>query len=250
MLIVGENDRAADIAAGCMKDAATRWYLANKDQIDRWYTNGNNTNFKTKFLKKFATDIRQDAWHQIYRRLEQGDQTVDEYAIAFEKALERIDSNYPVAMVRKDFEKGVKQQYQMPLALVPSLNTWSNVAEAARKLEGTLLSSAATQVFHTTQVEPTITTTINNLENRIQQWENRWNPRTNNQYRNQNRGNQNRPLRCNTCQKNGHTTVTCSETRCNQCNRKGHIARNCPNDVTNNNNQQNNNYQRNQQSNN
>ena len=26
-----ENDRAADIAAGCMKDAAARWYLANKD---------------------------------------------------------------------------------------------------------------------------------------------------------------------------------------------------------------------------
>ena len=103
------NDRAADIAAGCMKDAAARWYLANKDQIDRWYTNGNNTNFKTKFLEKFATDIRQDAWHQIYRRLEQGDQTVDEYVIAFEKALERIDPNYSVAMARKDFEKGLKQ---------------------------------------------------------------------------------------------------------------------------------------------
>ena len=87
-------------------------------------------------------------------------------------------------MARKDFEKGLKQQYQMTLALVPNLNTWRNVAEAARKLEGTLLSSAATQVFHTTQAEPTITTTINNLENRIQQWENRWNQRTNNQNRN------------------------------------------------------------------
>ena len=68
-----ENDQVTDIAARCMKNAAARWYLTNKHQIDRWYTNGNNMNFKTKFLEKFATDIRQDAWYQIYRRLEQKD---------------------------------------------------------------------------------------------------------------------------------------------------------------------------------
>ena len=109
----------------------------------------------------------------MYKRLEQGDQTVDEYAIAFEKALERIDNNYPAAMVKKDFERGLKQQYQMTLALASNLNNWKDVADAARKLEGTLLASAATQVFHTAKVEPTITTMINNLENRIQQWESR-----------------------------------------------------------------------------
>ena len=115
----------------------------------------------------------------------------------------------------------------MTLALVLNLTTWRDVAEAARKLEGTLLSSAATQVFHTARVEPAITTTVNNLENRIQQWENRWNQNrgSQNSNRNQNnRGSQNRSPRCNTCQKNGHTTAICSETRCNQCNRKGHIA--------------------------
>ena len=115
------NQRSASIAAGCMKDAAVKWYLANKQWIDRWYQDGNNTNFKTRFLKKFSTDIRQDAQHQIYRRLEQGDQTVDEYAIAFEKALDRIDNNYPGAMAKKNFEKGLKQQYQLILALVPNL---------------------------------------------------------------------------------------------------------------------------------
>jgi len=55
------NQWSASIAARCMKDVTARWYLTNKHQINRWYQNENNTNFKIRFLEKFAIDIRQDA---------------------------------------------------------------------------------------------------------------------------------------------------------------------------------------------
>ena len=71
-------------------------------------------------------------------------------------------------MTKKDFEKELKQQYQITLALVPNLNTWRDVAKVTKKLERILLLSAATQVFHTAQTKPAVTITINNLENQIQ----------------------------------------------------------------------------------
>ena len=70
------------------------WYERDKNNINQWYQQGQQGNFKDRFIEAFSSRVRRDRWNDALENIKQNsNETVDNYVVRFRSILKKADPN-------------------------------------------------------------------------------------------------------------------------------------------------------------
>ena len=249
-----QDNRKVAIAAAYLKDMAGDWYERDRNNINQWYQQGANNNFKSRFIEAFSSRVRRDRWNDALENIKQGpNESVDNYVIRFRIILKRADPNSNIigeeTKIRR-FRAGLLNIIK-PFAMMGGVpQTLEEMIERAKQAEFgvqqmnegqtvTAIQPTTNQIFQkqtTIQPTPNNNDKMDDLINMMSQMQIKMMDLDNNKNRsNYNRNQQNRysnRRNYNDQRSNNNNNRNRNENRdinCWTCGKDGHKSPDCPN---------------------
>src|SRR5581483_5634049 len=64
-----QDNRKIAVAAAHLKDMAGDWYERDRNNINQWYQQGQQGNFKDRFIEAFSSRVRRDRWNDALENI-------------------------------------------------------------------------------------------------------------------------------------------------------------------------------------